>query len=70
VIGGAVINHVGEHFPGSELRYGPVTNDGTGSVLKYGQPVDHWRKKILEIFTNPCNLKRHILKSAFTEIPP
>jgi len=44
VIGGAVINHVGEHFPGSELRYGPVTNDGTGSVLKYGPPVDHWRK--------------------------
>jgi len=50
VIGGAVINHVGEHFPGSELRYGPVINDGTGSVLKYGPQGE---KTILIIFRNP-----------------
>jgi hypothetical protein len=46
------------------------SNEGVhrkSSVLKYGPPVE---KTILEIFRNPSNLKRHILKSAFTEIPP
>ncbi len=32
------------HFPGSVLRYWPFINHGTGSVLRYGQSVNSWRK--------------------------